>query len=62
MRGSRYLDHARHCATCEHGRLCPTGRQILTSKRGTAVLPPVPVSQAATAVVNVNSLIIGSAL
>lgn len=62
MRGSRYLDHSRHCLTCGNGRLCSMGKTILTTRRGAALVPSVPVSKAAQTKINIHSLIIGSAL
>ena len=59
MRSSHYLRHARQCQDCAAGRLCPEGKRILTTAWSRTV-PGVPVSQAASAQIDVHALIIGS--
>lgn len=60
MRGSHWLRHARRCQPCRDGRGCKEGRKILRTA-WTRTVPGVPVSEAATATIDVHALIIGTA-
>lgn len=61
MKSSHWVRHARKCKPCYQGHPCGRGREIL-STRWDRTITPVPVSNAATARVDVRALLIGSAL